>query len=86
MRAMTLGVFQREASYLAPEWQGAHDLYDAALKVVLSDSRVTSAMVGVRFPEEAEQNAKVAEEWHPPVDFVAMPRLTVEVYKVEDAR
>ena len=36
MRTMTSGIFQREASLLAPDWQEAHDLYEAALKFVLS--------------------------------------------------
>src|SRR5258706_5750128 len=52
MRTMTSGIFQREASFLAPEWQSAHDLYDVALKFVLSDSRVHAGIVGMRWPHE----------------------------------
>ena len=52
MRTMTSGILQREASFLAPEWQPAHDLYDAALKFVLSDSRVHAGIVGMRWPHE----------------------------------
>jgi len=85
MRTMTSGIFQREASFLAPEWQGARDLYEVALKFVLSDSRVHAGIVGMRWPREVEQNARLVEGFTPPIDFATMPRLTFEVYKAEDA-
>jgi aryl-alcohol dehydrogenase-like predicted oxidoreductase len=85
MRAMTSGIFQREMSFLAPEWQAARDLYEVSLKFVLADSRVHAAIVGMRWPEEAERNVGLIEGWTPPTDFAAMPRLTFEVYKAEDA-
>jgi aryl-alcohol dehydrogenase-like predicted oxidoreductase len=85
MRTMTSGIFQREASFLAPEWQSARDLYEVALKFVLSDSRVHAGIVGMRWPEEVEQNARLVDGWKPPIDFATMPRLTFEVYKAEDA-
>jgi len=84
MRTMTSGIFQREASFLAPEWQSARDLYEVALKFVLSDSRVHAGIVGMRWPEEVEQNARLVDGWKPPIDFATMPRLTFEVYKAED--
>jgi aryl-alcohol dehydrogenase-like predicted oxidoreductase len=84
MRTMTSGVFQHEASVLAPEWQSAHDLYDAALKFVLSDSRVHVGIIGMRWPDEVARNVELLENWTPEVDFAAMPRLTFEVYKAED--
>lgn len=86
MRTMTSGIFQREASFLAPEWQSAHDLYDAALKFVLSDSRVHAGIVGMRWSHEVEQNVRLIESWDPPTDFASMPRLTFEVYKAEDTQ
>lgn len=85
MRTMTSGIFQRQARVLAPEWQSAHDLYDVALKFVLSDSRVHAGIVGMRFPAEVEQNIRLLDSWEPPVDFATMPRLTIEVYNAEDA-
>ena len=86
MRTMTSGIFQREMSFLAPEWQAARDLYEVALKFVLSDSRVHAGIVGMRFPEEVEQNVRLLEGWSPPTDFATMPRLTGELYKTEDAQ
>jgi aryl-alcohol dehydrogenase-like predicted oxidoreductase len=86
MRTMTSGIFQREMSFLAPEWQAAHDLYEVALKFVLSDSRVHAGIVGMRWPHEVEQNVRLLDGWEPPVDFATMPRLTFEVYKAEDAQ
>ena len=62
------------------------DLYDLALKFVLSDSRIHAGIVGARWPHEVEENLKIARDWKPPVDFATMPRLTFEVYKAEDAQ
>lgn len=86
MRAMTSGVFQREMGFLAPEWQDARNLYEVCLKFILSDSRIAAGIVGMRWPEEVEQNVSLIEGWTPPADFAAMPRLTFEVYKAEDGR
>jgi aryl-alcohol dehydrogenase-like predicted oxidoreductase len=85
MRTMTSGIFQREASLLAPEWQEAHDLYDAALKFVLSDSRVHAGIVGMRWPHEVERNIKLIDGWEPE-DFADLPRVTFGVYQAEDAQ
>jgi aryl-alcohol dehydrogenase-like predicted oxidoreductase len=85
MRTMTSGILQREASLLAPEWQPAHDLYDAALKFVLSDSRVHAGIVGMRWPHEVEQNLKLLDNWEPAADLADMPRVTFGVYQAEDA-
>jgi aryl-alcohol dehydrogenase-like predicted oxidoreductase len=86
MRTMTSGVLQHAAALLAPEWQAAHDLYDVALKFVLSDSRVHAGLVSMRWPHEVDQNIGIAKNWTPPVDFATLPRLTFEVYKAEDAQ
>ena len=85
MRTMTSGIFQREMGFLAPGWQAAHDLYEVALKFVLSDSRVHAGIVGMRWPREVERNVRLLDGWEPPVDFATMPRLTFEVYRAEDA-
>ena len=86
MRTMTSGIFQREMGVLAPGWQSAHDLYEVALKFVLSDSRVHAGIVGMRWPHEVERNVRLLDGWAPPVDFATMPRLTFEVYNAEDAQ
>lgn len=72
------------ARYLAPEWQDAHDLFDVSLKFVLSDSRIHSGIIGIRWPVEVDRNVAIAANWEPPIDFATLPRLTFEVYKVED--
>lgn len=85
MRTMTSGILQREAGFLAPEWQTARDLYEVALKFVMSDSRVHAGIVGMRWPEEVQKNLQMLDGWEPSIDFATMPRLTFEVYKAEDA-
>ncbi|WGF89559.1 aldo/keto reductase [Marinivivus vitaminiproducens] len=84
MRTMTSGIFQREAQFLAPGWQRTHDLYEASLKFVLSDSRIHAGIVSMRWPEEVARNVQTIEGWQAPFDFASMPRLTFEVYKAED--
>jgi predicted aldo/keto reductase-like oxidoreductase len=85
MRTMTSGVLQREAAVLAPQWS-EQEMYEVSLKFVLSDSRIHSGIVGMRWPKEVEQNVRMVEQWKPPVDLATMPRLTFEVYKAEDAQ
>jgi len=85
MRTMTSGVLPLAARYLAPEWQAAHDLFEVSLKFVLADSRIHSGLIGMRWPEEVDRNADIAESWQPPIDFATLPRLTVDVYRAEDA-
>lgn len=84
MRTMTSGIFQREAAFLAPEWDPAHSLYDAALKFVLSDSRIHAGIIGMRWPHEVEHNVRLVEGWKPMTDFADMPRVTFGVYKADD--
>ena len=83
MRPMTSGILQRIASCIAPQWT-ARDIYDVALKFVLSDSRVHVANVGMRWPEEVMRNVRLAESFTPPFDMAQLPRLTAEIYKTED--
>jgi aryl-alcohol dehydrogenase-like predicted oxidoreductase len=85
MRTMTSGIFQRGARYLAPEWQKAKDLFQVCLEFVLSDSRVHSAIVGMRWPSEVDLNVKLVGEFKPAFDFAKLPRMTVDVYRAEDA-
>lgn len=85
MRTMTSGVFQRMAQSLAPEWQAARDLFEVSLKFVLSDSRVHAGLIGMRWPEEVDHNVQLAKGWVPPLDLATLPRLTVDIYKAQDA-
>jgi aryl-alcohol dehydrogenase-like predicted oxidoreductase len=84
MRTMTSGVFQREAALLAPEWQEVRDLYEVSLKFVLSDSRIHSGIIGMRWPDEVKRNVGLLDGWQPPSDFADMPRLTFAVYEATD--
>jgi aryl-alcohol dehydrogenase-like predicted oxidoreductase len=64
MRTMTSGILQRLASYLAPGWDEAHDLYEVALKFVLSDSRVHVANVGMQLPRMTAHIYQTDDEMH----------------------
>jgi predicted aldo/keto reductase-like oxidoreductase len=55
------------------------------LKFVLSDLRVHAPIVGMRWPEEVEKNVRLVEEFEPPLDGAALPRLTAGIYEAEDA-
>jgi len=84
MRPLTSGIFQRLASYLAPRWQEVHDLYEVALKFVLSDSRVHAANVGMRWPEEVAKNVALVESFTPEFDMADLPRGTAAIYQTDD--
>jgi len=84
MRPMTSGILQRMASYIAPEWTEAGDLYEVCLKFVLSDSRVHVANVGMRWPDEVQKNVALASEFEPTFDMADLPRMTAHIYKTHD--
>lgn len=84
MRPMTSGIFQRLAGYIAPEWPPARDMYEVALKFVLSDRRVHTANVGMRWPEEVARNVRLAETFRPELDVADLPRGTAAVYQTDD--
>lgn len=83
MRTMTSGILQRQMALLAPGIMP--DLYELSLQFALSDSRIASAIIGLRFPEEVDRNVAIATGFTPPQDFAAMPRLTFQIYQAEDA-
>jgi predicted aldo/keto reductase-like oxidoreductase len=72
------------AEYIAPGWQGAHDLYEVALKFVLSDSRVHVANVGMRWPREVAANVALVESFEPSFDMANLPRMTAHIYRTDD--
>jgi aryl-alcohol dehydrogenase-like predicted oxidoreductase len=85
MRPMTSGILQRTLRFLKPEWPEA-DVYEVALKYVLSDSRVHVANVGMRWPSEVDQNVALVDSFQPPAGFdaAALPRLTAGIYRAAD--
>lgn len=62
MRPATSGLFQKLMRHAFPEIDRHVDLYELALSFVLSDPNVSTAIVGVRRPEEAEQNARLSDD------------------------
>ncbi|MCJ7548124.1 MAG: aldo/keto reductase [Anaerolineae bacterium] len=84
MRPMTSGILQRMASYIAPEWAEAGDLYEVCLKFVLSDSRVHVANVGMRWPDEVRKNVALASAFERTFDMADLPRMTAHIYKTHD--
>ena len=75
-------MLQREAQYLAPHWS-EEELYEVALKFVLSDSRVHSALVGTCSTQEVARNIELARDWNPSFDFAHMPRLTMDIIRTQ---
>jgi aryl-alcohol dehydrogenase-like predicted oxidoreductase len=84
MRPMTSGIFQRLAEHIAPQWHQARDLYEVALKFVLSDSRVHVANVGMRWPDEVARNVALAASFEAQFDVADLPRGTAAVYETDD--
>ncbi len=84
MRPMTSGILQRILRELAPEWLAARDPYEVCLRFVLSDSRVHTALVGARWPQEVDRNMEIAESFVPELDMAAIPLRTAGIYKEAD--
>jgi len=85
MRTLTSGIFPRLIATLAPEWQQAKDVNRVCLEFILSDSRIHVANIGMRWPEEVDQNVQLVDNFAPPLDVANLPRLTTAVYEAEDA-
>ena len=83
MRPMTSGILQRTLRFLKPEWPTG-EIYELALKFVLSDSRVQVANVGMRWPKEVDVNVDLVDGFVPPFDAADLPRLTAGIYRAED--
>lgn len=83
MRPMTSGMLQRALRFLKPEWPEP-EIYEVALKYVLSDSRVHAANVGMRWPHEVDRNVDLVESFTPPFDAADLPRLTAGIYQTAD--
>jgi len=84
MRTLTSGIMQRIASYIAPRWQDTHDLYEVALKFVLSDSRVHVALVGITRLSSLAKNVSLVESFKPPFDMAKIPRSTAGIFRTDD--
>ena len=82
MRPMTSGILQRIVDILEPGMSS--DLYDLALRFVLSDSRVHVANVGMRWPHEVKKNADTVRRLQSHFDMKLLPRLTAGIYKTDD--
>ena len=85
MRPMTSGILPRILRALAPEWLAARDPYEVCLQFVLSDSRVHTALVGARWPEEVDRNVRLAENFTPELDLSRVPLRTAGIYQEADA-
>lgn len=83
MRTMTSGILQHLARDLAPDLLDT-DLFTLCLKFVLSDSRVTAPIVGMRWSSEVDRNVDFVESYVPAVDLADLPRMTAEVYRTQD--
>ncbi len=83
MRPMTSGILQRTLRFLKPDWP-EDEIFEVALKYVLSDSRVHVANVGMRWPHEVDRNVDLVEAFTPPFDAADLPRLTAGIYKQAD--
>ena len=62
MRPLSSGVFQRLMAAACPGIETRYDLSEVALNFVLSDPRVSTAIVGLRRVEEVERNAVLSDD------------------------
>ena len=72
MRPLTSGVFQRMMEAACPGISASYDISAVALNFVLSDPRVSTAIVGLRRPEEVERNAALSDAAAGRLDLAAL--------------
>jgi len=85
MRPMSSGQLFRILSSLEPRWLEIGDVYDVCLKFVLSDSRIHTANVGMRFVDEVRHNVEVVDAFEPRLDIAELPRTMLGFYQAEDS-
>jgi aryl-alcohol dehydrogenase-like predicted oxidoreductase len=78
MRSLSSGVFQKLIVTAAPAVAGQVDLYALALGFVLSNPRVSSAIVGMRTAGEVEDNVRLVEAGAFRIDLEALHRRYVD--------
>lgn len=61
MRPASSGLFQKLMRLACPGIEERYDLYELALNYVLSDPRISTAIVGIRRPEDVEKNHKLSD-------------------------
>ncbi len=61
MRPASSGVFQKLMRHACPGIEERCDLFEIALNYVLSDPRISTAIVGLRRPEEVERNNALSD-------------------------
>lgn len=70
MRALTSGLFQKWVQWANPA--NTFDYTPALLQFVLSNPRVDVALVGMRTPQEVEENVRIAEDLAGRIDLGAL--------------
>jgi aryl-alcohol dehydrogenase-like predicted oxidoreductase len=84
MRSLTGGMLQQTLKYIAPEWQGARDISEVALRFLMSDSRAHVANIGMRWSHEVDKNIALVEGFDAPTDLAEIARSTGGGYQIQD--
>ena len=74
MRPLTAGTLRLLLQTLAPSWAEREDIFEMALKFVLSDSRVDMVNVGMRWEHEVHRNVELVSNYSPALDVANIPR------------
>jgi aryl-alcohol dehydrogenase-like predicted oxidoreductase len=74
MRPLTAGTLGLLLQALVPQWTAREDVFELALKFVLSDSRVDMINVGMRWEHEVTRNVELVSGYSPTFDVATIPR------------
>ncbi|HEX2971858.1 MAG TPA: aldo/keto reductase, partial [Tepidisphaeraceae bacterium] len=87
MNPLTDGVFQRICRELSPRWQDTRELDEVALKFVLSDSRVHTAVLDLWGVDDVARYATIAAMFEPTLDMASLSPATPDPERTgEDAQ
>lgn len=74
MRPLAAGMLERLFNSIAPEWSDPKKIVEVCLKFLLSDQRLHTINVGIRYEHELLRNIELIDEYVPSCDVAGLPR------------
>lgn len=74
MRPLAAGMLETLFQSIAPDWSDPSKIVEVCLKFLLSDRRLHTINIGIRYEHELLRNIELIEEYVPACDIATLPR------------
>lgn len=74
MRPLAAGMLENLFQSIAPDWSEPGKIVEVCLKFLLSDRRLHTINIGIRYERELLRNIELVEEYVPTCDIAKLPR------------